>query len=306
MRPKHRNWSVPGTSSLWAFNSDLHLIDWLEQRGIDFDVYTDEDVEREGYELLATYPAVMTGTHPEYVSERMLSAFELYQQRGGRFMYMGGNGFYWVTCFHPDNPGIIEVRRGESGTRAWTSNPGEYVNAFDGRFGGLWRQRGRMPSKVCGVTFTAYGFDASGYYRRLDDSYTPECKWIFDGVDEECFGDYGLLGGGAAGLELDRYDIDAGTPRHAYVLATSEGHSDLMMQVNEEIHYHVRGFYEGANRNPLVRADLVYYTTPGGGAVFSTGSIAWCGSLSHNGYDNAVSRITENVVRRFASEDPLP
>ena len=119
------------------------------------------------------------------------------------------------------------------------SNPGEYVNAFDGRFGGLWRQRGRMPSKVCGLTFTAYGFDVSGYYRRLEDSYSPECKWIFDGVDEECFGDYGLLGGGAAGLEIDRYDIEAGTPHHAHVLATSEGHSDLMMQVNEEIHYHV-------------------------------------------------------------------
>jgi N,N-dimethylformamidase len=40
--------------------------------------------------------------------------------------------------------------------------------------------------------------------------------------------------------------------------------------------------------------------------VFSTGSIAWCGSLSHNGYDNNVSRITENVLRRFASDDPLP
>jgi N,N-dimethylformamidase len=28
------------------------------------------------------------------------------------------------------------------------------------------------------------------------------------------------------------------------------------------------------------------------------------GSLSHNGYDNNVSRLTENVLRRFA--DPAP
>ena len=41
-----------------------------------------------------------------------------------------------------------------------------------------------------------------------------------------------------------------------------------------------------------------------GGAVFSTGSIAWAGSLAHNGYDNNVARITENVVRRFL--DPRP
>jgi N,N-dimethylformamidase len=48
-----------------------------------------------------------------------------------------------------------------------------------------------------------------------------------------------------------------------------------------------------------VRADMVYFEGPNGGAVFSTGSISWCGSLSHNGYDNNVSRITENVLRNF-------
>jgi hypothetical protein len=30
------------------------------------------------------------------------------------------------------------------------------------------------------------------------------------------------------------------------------------------------------------------------GTVFSTGSIAWCGALSHNDYDNNVARITGN------------
>jgi N,N-dimethylformamidase len=44
----------------------------------------------------------------------------------------------------------------------------------------------------------------------------------------------------------------------------------------------------------------------GGGAVFSTGSIAWCGSLSHNNYDNNVSRITANVLERFMDDEPLP
>jgi N,N-dimethylformamidase len=45
-----------------------------------------------------------------------------------------------------------------------------------------------------------------------------------------------------------------------------------------------------------VRADLVHFTTQNGGAVFSTSSISWCGSLSYDGYDNNVSRIMENVV----------
>ena len=34
-------------------------------------------------------------------------------------------------------------------------------------------------------------------------------------------------------------------------------------------------------------------------------SIAWCGSLSHNDYDNNVSRIMRNVLDRFASAEPL-
>jgi N,N-dimethylformamidase len=44
---------------------------------------------------------------------------------------------------------------------------------------------------------------------------------------------------------------------------------------------------------------MVFFTLPKGGAVFSTGSIAWAGSLSHHGYDNNVARITANALRRF-------
>ena len=54
--------------------------------------------------------------------------------------------------------------------------------------------------------------------------------------------------------------------------------------------------------SPLVRADMVFYETPGGGAVFSTGSIAFAGSLSPNGYRNNASRVIDNVVRRFVDE----
>jgi N,N-dimethylformamidase len=39
--------------------------------------------------------------------------------------------------------------------------------------------------------------------------------------------------------------------------------------------------------------------------VFSTGSIAYVCALSCNGYDNNVSRLTANVVRRFLDKRPL-
>jgi N,N-dimethylformamidase len=57
--------------------------------------------------------------------------------------------------------------------------------------------------------------------------------------------------------------------------------------------------------HPFVRADMVFYETPAGGAVFSSSAISWSGSLSHNGYDNNVSRITGNVLRRFLDEKPF-
>ncbi len=304
LRPKYRHWLSP---SLWQMNGDLHLTDWLEHEGYEFDVLTDEDLHREGVDLLKRYRVVLTGSHPEYASERMFTAYETYQLQGGRWMYLGANGFYWISEFHPDNFNIIEVRKGEAGTRAWTSNPGEYNNAFDGKYGGMWRARGRIPSKLCGVTFTAYGFDVSSYYRRAKDSKRPECKWFFNGIsDDEIIGDFGLVGGGAAGLELDRYDLDFGTPHNAYLLARSEGHTNLMLQVNEEIHFSVRGYYGGGTENPMVRADMVYYKTPQDGAVFAPGSLSWCGSLSHNNYDNNVSTIMNNALKGFLKDGPLP
>jgi N,N-dimethylformamidase len=50
----------------------------------------------------------------------------------------------------------------------------------------------------------------------------------------------------------------------------------------------------------LIRAEIIYFETAHGGAVFATGSITFCGSLSHNHYDNPVSRMLGNVVRRFS------
>jgi N,N-dimethylformamidase len=304
MRPKYRHWLSP---SLWQFNADLHLTDWLEAKGFKFDVYTDADLDREGIGILKKYKVVLTGTHPEYSSEPMIEAYAAYQQAGGRWMYVGGDGFYWCTSFHPDNENIVEVRKGEAGNRAYSTDPGEYSQAFDGGFGGMWRARGRAPSKLCGLTFAAYGFDVSSYYRRMPESSLPECAWMFEGIaEDEVIGDFGLVGGGAAGLEIDRYAADVGTPTQVYVLARSEGHSDLMLQVNEEILHYARGYWGGGDENPMVRADMIYYKTPLGGAVWAPGSLTWCGSLSHNNYDNNVSRLTENVLRGFLKEGPLP
>ena len=55
----------------------------------------------------------------------------------------------------------------------------------------------------------------------------------------------------------------------------------------------------------LIRADIVYLENDAGGAVFSVGSIAWCSALSADGYESHVSRITGNVLDRFAGRPQL-
>ena len=306
MRPKYLHVLSP---SLWQLNADLHLVDWLEEKGYAVDYHCDEDLQGEGVDLLNQYTCVLTGHHPEYISEQMMDAYHDYQQQGGRWCYLAANGFYWIAVPHPDNPNIMEVRKGDNGSRAWTINPGEYCNAFDGKHGGLWRVRGRVMSKLLGVVFTSFGLTYSSYYRRAPDSELPECAWIMKGVGaDEPIGDFGLIGDGAAGLELDRYDLELGTPHRAYLLANSEGHNDIFVAVSEDSTFHARGsFLAGTGEtNPKIRADLVYYKTPNDGAVFSVGSMSWCGSLSHHDYDNNVSRIMQNVIDGFLKGGPLP
>ncbi|MGE0649310.1 MAG: N,N-dimethylformamidase beta subunit family domain-containing protein [Alphaproteobacteria bacterium] len=299
-RPKVTLYNGSMGSSLWAFNADLHLTDWLEAKRFDYDVITDDDLHAEGLALLKPYRAILTGTHPEYYSIPMWQALKAYTDQGGRLMYLGGNGFYWRIAYHESLPGVIEVRRPGPAIRAWDAKPGEHWQSFDGLEGGLFRQYGMAPQTIAGVGFVSQGFDRSSYYRRTRDSRNPRVRFIFEGVEDEIIGAFGCQGGGAAGIEIDCADVALGTPPHALVLATSENHTESYLLVLEEMVVTIPTL--SGRDNPRNHADLVFYETPDGGAVFSVGSIAWCGSLSHNRYRNNVSRITENVLRAFASE----
>ena len=185
LRPKHR---MAPTVVPWGFPADLSIVGWLELKGYDYDVITDEDLHREGVDCLAPYNVVVTGTHAEYYTEQMLDATEDYLANGGRLMYLSGNGYYWVSAFRDGDPSCVEVRKLEAGSRAWQALPGEYYMASNGERSGIWRNRGRPPQKLVGTGFTAEGFDESKPYRRMPDGYDEEVSWIFAGVEEELIG----------------------------------------------------------------------------------------------------------------------
>ena len=301
MRPKHRS---PGIGCTWQFPADLSIVAWLEHMKYDYEVLTDEDLHREGAAALAPYKVVLTGTHGEYYSEKMLDATEDYLASGGRVCYLGANGYYWAVGFRDDEPWVMEVRKLEAGSRAWQARPGEHYLASTGERSGLWRHRGRPPQKIMGVGFTAEGMDQSVPYTRMPDSYHRSVAWMFEGIAGEVIGDSGLALGGAAGVEIDRYDLAHGTPPHALILATSETFTDNYPLVQEEIYFMTPGL--GGTQNPLVRADMVYFTTPNHGAVFSTGSIAFGSALPAKNYDNSAARLLKNVLDAFSKPGPLP
>ena len=300
MRPQHRYCY----STLWNFTTDLHILNWMEASGFDYDVVTDHDLHDQGADLLRHYNVVVTASHPEYYSTPMFKAWEEYIAGGGRGMYLGGNGMYWVAVPNPDRPHIIEVRRGEQGDQGWRAQPGECFHSHSGEKGGLWRLRGRAAQRIWGVGYTSHAFGTSAPFYQLPDAQDPRVSWLTEGIPyADPIGDTGLIGGGAAGHEFDRYDLSLGTPPNTLLLASSFGHSVYDMVVPEDQYFPSSGM--NGLEHPNVRGDITFFTSPNGGGMFAAPSMTWATSLPMNNYDNHVSRITGNVLRRFASDEPL-
>ncbi len=296
LRPGYLTFGNATCSGLRHFQADSHLIAWLHNQNIDYDIITDDELDRDGVAAIEGYKAVVTGSHPEYHTSETLDALRDYRDSGGGLVYLGGNGFYWRIVRHPEDPALLEIRRSEDGLRAWASEPGEYYNAFDGSYGGLWRRNGRPPQQLVGIGFTAQGNFVGMPYKRV--CYDKNMDWVFDGINDDLLGDFGFSGHGAAGFELDRRDekLDAG--EDITILAQSYDEDNRFILVPEEMLTHLTNLSGGPEAD-VKRADMVYFKTHTGGQVFAAGSITFCGSLPWNNYANNVSKLLRNVVRKF-------
>lgn len=288
-------------TSRWV--SDNYIDQWLRTIDVAHDVMTDHDLHEEGVDALLPYRVVIAGQHPEYHSMRMMRAFEDFLSGGGRLIYLGGNGFYWRAEPSTDVPGTIEVRRAEGGIRVWETMPGESYHAFGGGYGGLWRRIGRSGHRLVGINFSVQGRHSGFPYTFIDGINDPRVAFLKDGISPEAgavFGDAGFMGGGAAGFELDSVNPKYGSPPHALVVAKGIVIHPDYGPVNEDML---------VLRHPLARedwscADMTFFETEAGGAVFSVGSMTYAGSLMVDGGDTILGRLTANLVRRFA--DPMP
>jgi hypothetical protein len=264
-------------------------------------VLTDHDISDEPSTIFQ-YDVLISSTHPEYATLTMLNCFEHFVQRGGRMMYLGGNGYYWVTAHNPVQDHLIEVRRAQSGCRSFELRPGDRVHSLTGEQGGLWRDRGKPPSDVFGVGSVACSFNP--------------------GIPVQPFlGQTGLFARPASGDEIDcmqddspRFRDGCRIIRLATTRSDDQHHSDDYRLFPEETMFpmdRIKG-----SESLRVRSDIVLVEN-GRGMVFSVGSMDWVGrriSLTFARYRNPANsdqvfslfingsytrELTTNVLQSF-------
>ncbi|KAL8738890.1 MAG: hypothetical protein Q9181_000417 [Wetmoreana brouardii] len=276
LRPDYSMWLFDGPRE---FPADLWFVDFLERElgAGGYDVITDHQISECGASLLNRYKVLMTCSHPEYPTFRMLDSYSAFLKDGGHFMYLGGNGTFSLSA-------------------------GAWHHSLTGEPGSLWRSRGRPPNCLVGLGSCAMGVGKGTGYGITDEARSdPRVSRLLRGLEaEQIIGDFGLVQGAASGDEIDRLDYGLGTPRNVIVIATTKlagGHSDEYMLFNEETLFPMVNIT--GTTSDKVRSDIVYFETPSGGAVFSVGSINWVGALAWNVFDNSVARLTRNVLHEF-------
>lgn len=265
------------TSPMRRFGSEhvapatWRLLGWLEREGLPYDLYAENQLDS-GVLDLDHYKVLILDQHPEYWTRRMYDTVKRWVfEHGGRLMYLGGNGLDCEVELVNDGTAGVYLNGDQSyyvKNRDFTGGPFSFSPRRIERGG-----RFECPASLLGVRTTLTGMGTGAPYRVLDaDHFAFEGTGLAKG---DAFGHAALdlrnIGLGASGHETDR------TCEH-----TPAGARMLAKGLNP---------HEGG-------AELVYFETASGGAVFSTGSISWICSLP---VDEGISRITSNVIRRFTA-----
>ncbi len=246
---------------------EWRLYGWLEREGFAYDLYAEGQLH-DGTLDLDAYKVLILAVHPEYWSREMyLRVKQWVFERGGRLMYLGGNGLNCEVIFLPDGS-----MRCLSHLRSLHGELGGFSADGSVEYESRMHRTLESEANLLGVACTSSGIMTAAPYRVIDASH-----WIFDGTglrEGDEFGHRTLherVPGGASGHETDKRT--ASSPANTLLLAKGTNPDDG----GSEITIHEPG---------------------GGAAVFSVGSITWVSALF---CEESVSTITRNVLRRFLS-----
>lgn len=246
-------------------SAEWRLLGWMEQQGFEYDYYSETQFHFDRINL-DDYKVLIISTHPEYWSSKMYYALKSWVfERGGRLMYLGGNGLNCEVEFLDEHRVIYQNTKWVH-ERATLKRTAENAGYPESRFDA----REESEANLLGVVFTYEGIMTAAPYEVVDASH-----WCYEGTglkNGSVFGTKSLhmrVPGGASGHETDK--MSPSSPENTQLLAQG---------LNAD---------EGG-------AHMTHFTTPDNGGVFSVGSITWPASIL---VDEDVSRITANVIRRF-------
>lgn len=230
---------IEGRAACHVAPTEWRLLGWLERAGFAYDLYSESQLHFGELDLDA-YEVLILGPHPEYWSAAMYFAVkEWVHRRGGRLVYLGGNGLNCAVEFLDRS--TMRVRNGDAREMK--------RKKLESRFH-LYCE---SEANLLGVVYTDAGVMTAAPYQVVEENH-----WIMEGTGLKAgdrFGERSLhmrIPGGASGHETDK--VSGSSPQNAQVVARG---------LNPD-----RG-----------GAEMVCYDTPSGGAVFSTGSICYISSL---------------------------
>jgi len=256
---------VQGRTQCGQAPGEWRLYAWLEKEGFEYDLWAEGQLH-DGSLPLDSYSILIAAVHPEYWSREMYMAVKDWVfQRGGRFLYLGGNGLNCEVVFDADGSmrclSHLHSERGEMGGKS----PDGAVE-YDSRMHRTFESEANLLGVVCSET----GIMTAAPYKTLNAGH-----WIFMGTglrDGDLFGQETLhvrIPGGASGHETDKRS--ASSPANTVLLAKGTNPDD------------------GGS-------EIVLHERDHGGAVFSVGSITWVAALL---VDERISTITRNVLVNF-------
>ena len=220
--------------------AEWRFLGWLEREGFAYDFYGETQLHSGVLELDA-YKVLVISTHPEYWSRQMYFTLKAWvHERGGKLLYLGGNGINAEVEFVDDQTMIVQ----NANAHTWRNDP-----AIESRF----HARVESEANLLGVVYDERGIMTAAPYRVVDDAH-----WVFAGTrlkNGDIFGEASLherVPGGASGHETDK--ISASSPKNVRLLA--------------------QGLNAGGGG-----AQMVHYESDSGGQVFSAGSITWVSSI---------------------------
>lgn len=272
--------STPFPSDWHLTRGELWIQGWLESEGYRPDMYTDLDFHQDGCDA-GQYRLLVAGTHPEYWTPEMYDNLLAYLDDGGSFAYLAGNGLF-ETCIYDAQAREMSFLDGVEG---------------GSRIPALLRVREPLRSEraVIGVATERCAVTGSPY--EVVNAAHP----LFEGTgvaDGDRFGQEGLNTGYGNG-KASAWEVDTanglGAMSIPYNCAMDTPAVVPATDLPGGISILATGVFDGTGPG----ADMVYYDHPGGGFVFSVGSLTFGGSLV---VDPTIQQLMRNVLDKAGVE----